>query len=224
MTRPRAAVSWSGGKDSCLALHRAKQQWDVCTLITMFTADGTRSRSHGLRPEVIQRQAELLGLELICGYASWQTYEGEFTRILRELQGRGFGNVIFGDIFLADHKLWVERVCGAIGLEAHEPLWQEPTDALFREFIEIGGQARIVAARATALDQSWLGRELDETMLPSFRSLEVDPCGEKGEYHTLVTRSPHFTSQLEVSELSRTLRDGYWMLDLQLAYANQLSA
>ncbi len=107
MPKPKAAMSWSGGKDSCLALHRSLGRFDVQVLLTMFTEDGARSRSHGLRPEVVARQAELLRLRLVSGRGSWKTYEQEFKRVLGELAADGFSHVIFGDIFLDEHKAWV---------------------------------------------------------------------------------------------------------------------
>ncbi|MBI1955327.1 MAG: diphthine--ammonia ligase [Acidobacteria bacterium] len=214
MSKPRAAVSWSGGKDSYLALHRARQQFDVVALITMFTEDGIRSRSHGLRPEVLQRQAALLDLELLQGRGSWQSYEVEFKKLLRELRDRQFSHVVFGDIFLDDHKRWVERVCTETGLVAVEPLWEQPTSQLLLEFLNLGGEARIVAIKAALLDESWLGRPLSLELLPEFENLGIDPCGEYGEYHTLVTTSPLFTAPLTISDIGHHLHDGYWMLDV----------
>jgi diphthine-ammonia ligase len=217
MSKAKAAVSWSGGKDSCLALHRAQGRFDVQALLTMFTEDGARSRSHGLRPEVLARQAELMRLPLVTGRASWATYEQEFKRALGELAADGFSHVIFGDIFLDEHKAWVERVCGERGLKAVEPLWGEATVKLFQEFLATGAEARIVATKATLLDQKWLGRRLKEGMLSSFESLGVDACGERGEYHTLVVGYPKMSSRLELREVGRLTHDGYWMLDLQIA-------
>jgi diphthine-ammonia ligase len=216
MSKPKAAVSWSGGKDSYLAMHRAQERFDIQALLTIFTEDGKRSHSHGLRPEVVERQAELLGLGLVKGRASWPTYEQEFKRALGNLERDGFSHVIFGDIFLDDHKLWVERVCAECGLEAIEPLWGEPTPALFRAFLATGAEAQIVATKATLLDDKWLGKNLCEEMLPSLESLGVDACGERGEYHTLVVDSPRMSSPLEVREVNRLMHDGYWMLDLEL--------
>ena len=213
----KAAVSWSGGKDSYLALHRVAGSFDVQALLTMFTEDGTRSRSHGLRPEVVTRQASLLNLPLVSGRGSWKTYEEEFKRELRKLAGDGFSHVIFGDIFLDEHKMWVERVCSECGLEAVEPLWAEQTTALLREFLATGAQAQIVATKAALLDDRWLGARLCEQMLPNFESLGVDACGERGEYHTLVFASPRMSSPLELREVGRLMHDGYWMLDLELA-------
>jgi uncharacterized protein (TIGR00290 family) len=214
MGKPRAAVSWSGGKDSHLALNRARQEFDVAALITMFTEDGSRSRSHGLRPEVLQQQADLLQLELLQGRGSWQSYEANFKKLLAELGQRNFSHIVFGDIFLDPHKQWVERVCTEMGLTAVEPLWGQSTSKLLREFIEFGGQARIVATKAALLDESWLGRQLSIDVLPEFERLGIDPCGEYGEYHTLVTSSPLFSKTLCVTDLSRHLHDSYWMLDM----------
>jgi len=217
MRKAKAAVSWSGGKDSYLALHRTAGVFDVQALVTMFTEDGARSRSHGLRPEVLARQASLLGLPLVSGRGSWKTYEEEFKRVSRALAVDGFSHVIFGDIFLDEHRMWVERVCAECGLQAVEPLWGEPTTALFHEFLATDACAQIVATKAELLDQKWLGRSLSEEMIPTFESLGVDACGERGEYHTLVFASPRMRSLLEVRESGRLIHDGYWMLDLELA-------
>jgi diphthine-ammonia ligase len=216
MQKSKAAISWSGGKDSYLAFHRAAERFRVCALLTMFTEDGTRSRSHGLRPEVMARQASLLGLPLVSGRASWTTYEEEFKRALRELAGDGFSHVIFGDIFFDQHKTWVERVCNESGLEAVEPLWGEQTPELFREFLATGAEAQIVATSASLLDQEWLGRSLTEDLLPVLASLGVDACGERGEYHTCVFASPRMKTPLHVREAGRLVHNGYWMLDLEL--------
>src|SRR5215472_2945707 len=217
MRKLKAAVSWSGGKDSYLALHRAFDRFDVQALVTMFTEDGTRSRSHGLRPEVVARQAELLSLHLVSGRGSWKTYEEEFKRVLHELAKDGFSHVVFGDIFLDEHKIWVERVCKECGLEAVEPLWGDQTTTLLREFFATGAQAQIVATKAILLDHEWLGKTLSEEMLSDFESLGVDACGERGEYHTLVFASPRMSLPLELHEVGRLMHDGYWMLDLELS-------
>ncbi len=217
MSKPRAAVSWSGGKDSCLAFHRAREHFEVGALITMFTQDGTRSRSHGLRPEIIQRHAELLDLESISGRGSWQTYEAGFKHILQQFSRDAYTHVIFGDILLEEHKQWVERVCGEIGLRALEPLWGESTARLVREFLSLGGQAQIVATKASLLDESWLGKQLNPEVLSNLQQLGIDPCGEYGEFHTLVTDFPGFRGPLRAHETGRLLHDGYWMLDLALA-------
>jgi len=153
----------------------------------------------------------------VSGQGSWQTYEREFKHVLGQLAADGFSHVIFGDIFLDEHKMWVERVCTECGLEAIEPLWGQRTTELFQEFLAMGAEAKIVATKATLLDQKWLGQQLNEGMLTSFESLGVDPCGERGEYHTLVIAAPRTRSRLELREIGRLIHDGYWMLDLELA-------
>jgi diphthine-ammonia ligase len=129
----------------------------------------------------------------------------------------GSSHVIFGDIFLDEHKAWVERVCNECSLAAVEPLWGEDTTALLREFIATGARAQIVATKAALLDQKWLGQSLSEEMLSTFESLGVDACGERGEFHTLVFASPRMNSPLELHEVGRLMHDGYWMLELELA-------
>ncbi len=182
----------------------------------MLTEDGSRTRSHGLRPEVIGAQARALGLELLTGRGSWQTYEAAFKELLDAARGRGVTHVVFGDILLQEHKDWVERVCAERGLEAVEPLWREPTARLLEEFLAAGGEARIVAVNGAILGPEWLGRPLGLDLIPEFERLGVDPCGENGEYHTLVTRWPSFRVPIGVREAGRARHSGYWALDLEL--------
>ena len=216
MSKPKAAISWSGGKDSCLAFHRAQDEFDFQASVTVFAEDGQRSRSHGLRPEVVQAQADALGVEFLTGRASWESYEGEFRRLLTGLSERGFTHVVFGDIYLEAAKVWAERLCAETNLTAVEPLWGEPTPALLREFLEIGGEARIVSCRADTMDESWLGRALSVSLLAELETAGVDPCGENGEFHTVVTNAPAFRSALHLREGERVQRSGYWALDLLL--------
>ncbi len=156
--RPRAAISWSGGKDSCAALQRVHAQFDVVSMVTMFDEEAVRSRSHGLRPEVIAAHAERLGLTQVVGRCSWDTYNDTFSRALEKLAAGGVTHVVFGDIMFDEHRRWAERMCEGSGLTAVEPLWGESTDALFDEWIASGAAALIVTARAEFLDDSWLGR------------------------------------------------------------------
>lgn len=216
MPKAKAAISWSGGKDSYLALHRVSEKFELVAALTMFTEDGARSRSHGLRPEVVERQAKLLEFPLLVGRASWKSYEEEFKRVLREVAQGGCTHVVFGDIFLDDHKLWVERVCGECALDSVEPLWGEDTEKLFREFVDTGATAQIVSAKAALLDNSWLGKRLSVDMLPRFRELGVDPCGERGEYHTVIVDSPLMTGPLGLRARESLQHDGYWLQDLEL--------
>jgi uncharacterized protein (TIGR00290 family) len=215
--RPRAAISWSGGKDSCSALHRTRRDYDIVSMLTMVDEKGARSRSHGLRPAILEAQAALLGLRSITRRCSWGTYTAAFADALRELRADGISHVIFGDLMFEDHRRWAEDVCARAGLTAVEPIWGQPTDAMLREFLTTGGVAIIVTVRAELLDASWLGRRLTLDLLESLPRLGVDPSGERGEYHTLVTNSPLFTQPLEVRSIGQVLRSGCWALDLELA-------
>jgi diphthine-ammonia ligase len=214
--KPKAAVSWSGGKDSYLALHKIRDQFEITTLLTMFSEDGVRSRSHGLRPEVLVAQASAMRLRLITGRARWETYETEFVNALRSLQASGSEYVVFGDIFLEDHRKWAERVCGAIGVKALEPLWNQPTATLAQEFLDFGGRARIIAVDRARLGESWLGMPLSLEALERFRVLGIDPCGEYGEYHTVVERAPAFAHPIELLEIGRYDYSGYAAADFSL--------
>jgi len=214
--RPRAAVSWSGGKDSYLALHRSRSSYDVVALVTMFDEQGARSRSHGLRPQIVNAQADRLGLPICAGRGSWSTYEDGYLQALGEARALGVSHVIFGDIMYDANRAFPERVCAASGLTAVEPLWGEPTSSLYREFVLTGADARVVTIRDGVLDPSWLGRRLTLNLLPDLVSAGADPCGEHGEYHTVVVDAPAFSSPLDVTALDYVARDGCWALDLIL--------
>jgi uncharacterized protein (TIGR00290 family) len=217
MTRPRAAISWSGGKDCCLALMRAAEHYDVAAMVTMFGEDGTRSRSHGLTPEVIRAQAGRLGLPVHLGQCSWDTYTDQYVALLAELKPYGVTHVIFGDIMGDSHREWNEKVCARHGLAAVMPLWGESTQLLAREFIARGGDARFVTVRPPVLDASWLGQQLDDDALRRFRSLGVDPCGELGEYHTVVVSCPAFSAPLELTRGRQVMSGGCWALDCSVS-------
>jgi len=207
-------VSWSGGKDSCAALQRIHQQFDVVAMVTMFDEDAARSRSHGLRPEVIAAQAARLGVTQFIGRCTWETYNAVFQRVLDEVGASGVTHVIFGDIMFDEHRRWAERMCDGSGLVAVEPLWGESTDTLFDEWIASGADARIATARAQFLDETWLGRRLTADMAADFTRLGVDRCGERGEYHTVVTNTPLFSHPLVLRHGEVVQYGGCWALDL----------
>ena len=217
--KPRAAISWSGGKDSCAALLRARTNLDVVAMLTMFDEEVARSRSHGLKLEVVQEQAERLGLAHKVGRCTWATYNDVFGSVLNELLDDGITHVVFGDILFPEHRQWAEAMCAPRGLVAVEPLFGSSTEDLLREWVTSGSRATIVTVRAEHLDSSWLGRTLSLDMLPEFARLGVDPCGERGEYHTVVTDCPLFKSPIALSHGEVVLRSGCWALDVSIAAA-----
>jgi uncharacterized protein (TIGR00290 family) len=217
MVKPRAAISWSGGKDCCTALLRTHADYDVVAMLTMFDEDGARSRSHGLRPEIIAAHADRLQMESLTGRCSWSTYTDQYRRLLKSAAGLGVTHVIFGDIMGEGHRAWDERVCAAESLTPVLPIWAQPTRTLVGEFIASGSTAIIVTARASHLDASWLGRTITLEAIRELEERGVDPCGEFGEYHTVVTSTPLFTAPLELSSGARVMHSDCWALDVNAA-------
>ncbi|MBI4486784.1 MAG: diphthine--ammonia ligase [Acidobacteria bacterium] len=217
--KPRAAISWSGGKDGCAALLRARNDYNVVSMVTMFDEDAERSRSHGLRAEILEAQAVRLGLRRITGRCTWQTYDAAFAGALERLEAEGVSHVIFGDILFDHHRRWAEQMCRSAGLTAVEPLFGLSTLTLFEEWTASGADALIVAARASCLDEGWLGRPLRREMLDTFTRLGIDPCGERGEYHTVVTNSPLFSRPIVLQAGAQVERSGCWVLDLTVEHA-----
>jgi uncharacterized protein (TIGR00290 family) len=185
-------------------------------MVTMFDETAGRSRSHGLRPAIVEAQAERLGLRRFSGSARWDGYAAAFSDALAAVRASGITHVVFGDILFEEHRRWAEDACGAHGLIAVEPLWGSSTDELFDEWTSSGAEAIIVTARAQLLDASWLGKRLAREMGPALKALGIDLCGERGEYHTLVTNHPLFGSPLHIRPLGHVERSGCWALDVGL--------
>jgi uncharacterized protein (TIGR00290 family) len=187
-----ALVSWSGGKDSCLALWRARQSgMPIRRLITAMDESGSSARSHGVPPALLTAQAEAMGLEMCFYDTSWKTYEEKFVATLRQALADGFENAVFGDIDLIPHREWEEKVCAQAGLQACLPLWDEPRDKLVREFLSLGFKAVVVCVDGRFLTEDFCGREFDDAFLSDLPA-GVDACGENGEFHTFVYDGPTF--------------------------------
>ncbi|MGY8624261.1 Dph6-related ATP pyrophosphatase [Chromobacterium violaceum] len=208
-------ASWSGGKDSCLALWRAVRAGArPQALLTMLDETGDRSRSHGVRPEVLALQAHAMGLPQRLGRASWNGYREVFVEQLRAAADDGIRAVVFGDIDLDAHREWEEAVCAEAGLDAILPLWQEARVDLVREFVDAGFSARIVMVNTALVDEKWLGRTLDHPLIEDMLAEGVDPCGEAGEFHTLVVDGPLFNKPLALRDGEAAKLGEYRALDL----------
>ena len=217
MNQPPVVCSWSGGKDSCLALWRAVQGGArVRALATMFTEDGVRSRSHGLSRDVIAAQAAAMGVPLLSRSATWDEYEPAFVDLLREATRLGATAAVFGDIDIPRHRQWEESVCQHAGLAARLPLWQADRMALLEEFWKAGFECRLVVAREGLVDRQYLGRVLDRELAAELASQGIDACGENGEFHTLVTAGPLFRESLDIELGQVVLRSGCWFQDVRL--------
>ena len=184
-------VSWSGGKDSCLALWRSQKSQNVSGLLIVLDETGIKARSHGVSIGLLDAQAKSLGLRNYYITTSWKDYELRFISTLLNLSNHGITQIIFGDIDLQAHKDWEEKVSAQAGLNSYLPLWNENRLLLVHEFLELGFKARVVCVDGRVLDKSYVGVEFNQQFIESLPK-NVDPCGENGEFHTFVYDGPNF--------------------------------
>lgn len=196
-------ASWSGGKDCMLALYRVLQEGahEVESLVNMCDSDGEHSRSHGIRKQLIAAQAEQISISVIQEPTDFTGYEVCFKAVITDLKKKGVTAGVFGDIYLMEHRTWIERVCDELNITPLFPLWENDTKSLLNEFIDAGFGALTVAVNTDSLDESWLGRELDRAFYRDITSLEgIDPCAENGEYHSFVHAGPIFSQPVSFSK------------------------
>lgn len=212
-------ASWSGGKDSCLACYRAiASGLKVRYLANTVTEDGKRSRSHRLPAEVLQVQSQAVGIPLVQRRTTWDNYEAEFKSMLRTFKQEGVNGGVFGDIDFEEHRQWVERVCQEVDIVPHLPLWGESQNKILRDFIDLGFEAVIIATKADLFGREWLGQMIDLNFIKHLDELretkDITPCGEAGEYHTLVIDGPLFKKRMEILKTRKVFRDTRWFLDI----------
>ena len=194
------AVSWSGGKDSCLALYEAlRMGCKVTHLVNFISNEEKRVRFHGTDAGLIVLQGAALGMEVAQFETDWDGYERDFKAGVRGLLPTGLKGMVFGDIYVDEHKEWVERVCGEIGIKALEPLWNRPASDVLSQFIELGFEAVVVSANTKYIDEEWVGRAVDSDFQDYLSSKGIDPCGENGEYHTVVINGPLFSRRISLT-------------------------
>lgn len=211
-----AAVSWSGGKESCLALHRALQEGvEVSHILTFMSKDG-RCMSHGLRSELIVAQSKAVDIPLIRKKVTWETYEKGFREALCELRRIGVGKLVVGDIFeIPAHEGWVDNICKQFNVKLVKPLWHIDPLRILNEFVNEGFEAIVVKARADLLGENWIGRKIDKAFIKDISHMvNVDLCGELGEYHTFVYDGPLFKKSIKIKNFKKRLVDNYWFLDI----------
>jgi diphthine-ammonia ligase len=213
----KVAASWSGGKDSCFACFKAIQEgFKVTSLLTMMS-DEKESNFHRIRADMLDAQADVMGIPLTKRKTTPETYEQDFKNALRQLKAADVQGLITGDIYeVAMHEEgWLNRVCREVGLKPIKPLWMRDTKEIFREFIAAGFEAVVVRVNTKVLGEEWLGRRLDEAFFADITKLSgVDPCGEGGEYHTFVTDGPLFSRRIEVLESQKATLDGFGHLEI----------
>jgi len=215
------ALSWSGGKDSALALRALREERGIepLALLTTITEDFDRISMHGVRRELLRAQARATGVELveieIPAACVNEVYEARMATALESPPLAGARTIAFADLFLADVRAYREERLAAAGREALFPLWGRDTAALAREFIAAGFEATLVCVDPSQLDPAFVGRRFDESLLADLPP-EVDPCGENGEFHTFVHAGPIFDAPIEVERGDVVTRDGFCFQDLLL--------
>jgi uncharacterized protein (TIGR00290 family) len=224
--RPRAVVSWSSGKDAAYSLHEVRRagELDVVGLLTTITEAYGRVSMHGVRETVLDAQARAAGLPLykvpIPSPCPNEVYERAMGSMMARLRSAGVERVVFGDLFLEDIRRYREEKLRGTGIDPVFPLWGRPTRALAEEMIAAGLRARIVALDPRQLPAKFAGRSFDHRLLAELPP-GVDPCGERGEFHTCVTAGPMFSQPLSVTPGDVVHRDGFVFADLELTPASR---
>jgi len=203
------AAMWSGGKDSALAVWRGLKRHKI-DLLLCFVYKG-RSRAHRVDSEVIRRQAECAGFDIVLTEVEWKNYEEGLKGVFKEYNVE---RCIFGDIYLQEHRRWIERVCSECEVEAVFPLWGENTRKLA---IEIANSIEAYVIAAKKEFRELLGRRFDEEFVEEVASKGIDACGENGEFHTIVVSAPFFRRRLELIFGSVSEDEKYCFLDVQPA-------
>ena len=216
------AVSWSGGKDCCLAYWKASSEgFDVKYLLNTYREDSGRVAFHGVRAELIRKQADALGKTLIQRKVGNDNYEEIFLGALTELKSKGVEGVVFGDIDVQQNREWCERVTSKAELESIFPLWNMDQKEIVEEFIGAGFKAIVVALDSKFLTRDDLGRRIDHAWLKRIEGLRIEAkgapityCGENGEYHSFVFGGPSFKSDIRIRVGTPVRKDSYWLLDV----------
>ncbi|MFA4989337.1 MAG: diphthine--ammonia ligase [Candidatus Omnitrophota bacterium] len=217
----KAISSWSGGKDSCFACYKAMQQgYDIKLLLNFVSRESRRGCFHGIESRLLKFQAGLAGVPLVQREVSpdMQKYETEFKTAVTELRGSDIGSMVFGDIYLLEHESWIERVCGDLKIKALEPLWNNSPENIIAEFLKAGFKAIIVSCKADIMGQEFLGRYIDQNLVEELKKRGICPCGEKGEFHTLVVDGPIFSRPIKILKAEPIIKESFWkhwFLDIQ---------
>jgi len=212
-------MSWSGGKDSCLALYEVQlsPEYHVAALLTTITEDYGRISMHGVRRELLEKQVTALGLSLqpilITKGATNEEYEMKFIDACARYRDKGVNSIIFGDLFLEDIKRYRDEFLARHNLRGIYPVWRRNTTKFINKFITQGFKAVVTCVDAKVLDPEFAGRIIDEDFVSSLPSV-VDPCGENGEFHTFVFDGPNFKQPIRFCKGDIVQRDGFWFCDL----------
>jgi diphthine-ammonia ligase len=213
----KAFASWSGGKDCCLALYRALNSgFDVRYLFNMINKENQRSKSHGVLAAVIKKQSEAMGIPILQQPTADDEYEVVFIKALLKFKRQGIEVGVFGDIDFNEHREWIERVCKTAAITPRLPLWLEDQTKLMAEFINAGFKAVVITVKTDLLGKEFLGRTVDKQFLTDIAKLNkgITPCGEAGEFHTLVVDGPLFKKRLDITQSEIVSRGEHHFLEI----------
>jgi len=207
----KVVASWSGGKDSCYAYYLAIQQgYEVVKILTMMM-NKEKSNFHMIPVGILDAQSDAIGIPIVKQQATPKTYEDDFKAALRQFKAEGVEGLVTGDIYeVAGHEEgWLGRVLKEVGLRPIKPLWMGDTKQIYLDYLKTGFKATVVRTNLERLGVEWLGRVLDRKFYDDNLKLGgVDPCGEGGEYHTVVTDGPTFRKKIEILETQKHKLDG----------------
>lgn len=221
MIKPKAIFSWSGGKDSALALYKVlnDNKYEVIALLTTLNSEFNRVSMHGVREELLDQQATSIGLPLIKMFVNEGTnteYESTMSAILLQYKAVGVSTIILGDIFLEDLRTYRENNLSKLGLTADFPLWKRDTKELIEDFIKLGFRTITCCVNDAYLNESRVGVEITKEFIKTL-SPNIDPCGENGEYHTFCFDGPIFKTPIKFSTGSKV----YQPLEIKFSDSNQ---
>jgi uncharacterized protein (TIGR00290 family) len=216
---PKALIAWSSGKDSAFSLHEVRRAgtYDVVGALTTVTETFARVSMHGVREDILRAQLDAAGLPATIVPIPYpcpnEIYEARMAAALAEAKRNGVTHIIFGDLFLEDVRAYREEKLAGTGIAPVFPLWGRPTPTLAREMIAAGVETYLSTVDLKKLPASFAGRKFDAALLADF-SPDIDPCGERGEFHSCVTAGPMFSRRLNVTVGERVERDGFAYADL----------
>jgi diphthamide synthase (EF-2-diphthine--ammonia ligase) len=219
MTRPKALIAWSSGKDSAWAFHEVRRAgtYDIAGALTTVTGTFTRVSIHGVREELLHAQLAAAGLKPVIVRIPYpcpnEVYEREMAAAMAQARAEGISHVIFGDLFLADVRAYREQKLAGTGITPLFPIWGRPTAALAREMVAAGVTAHLVCVDLKKLPRTFAGRRFDHALLADLPPA-IDRCGENGEFHSFVSGGPMLKRAIAV-EVGETIeRDGFAYADL----------
>ncbi len=216
-TNKRSIVSFSGGKDSSLALYHAMKTGKVIGLIVMLEEQGQRSRSHAMPLDIIRAQAQAIGLPVFMASSSWNDYETKFISLLNEAKQKGAEVLVTGDLDMPEYGCWHDRITQTVRLKLGMPLWLRPHREVVEEFIQLGFKSVIVTVNLKlGMKVEDLGQVLSLEYIQELENRGINPCGEGGEFHTTVIDGPIFNKAIPVRKLDIVYHEEYAFLPLEL--------